>query len=80
MDQTAEHTETGLPGVEALETDQPPTTREQIIESAAERFQKYGYGKTNVAEIAADCCMSPGNLYRYFRNKADIAEAIMRRA
>jgi len=29
-----------------------------------------------MAEIAADCSMSPGNLYRYFPGKLDIAEAI----
>jgi AcrR family transcriptional regulator len=29
-----------------------------------------------MAEIAADCNMSPGNLYRYFPGKLDIAEAI----
>lgn len=54
--------------------------RRRILDAAAARFSQYGYGKTNVAEIAADCSMSPGNLYRYFRNKADIAEVIMREA
>ena len=29
-----------------------------------------------MAEIAADCAMSPGNLYRYFTSKLDIAESI----
>ena len=53
-------------------------TRQQIINAAAERFSRFGYGKTNVAEIARDCRMSPGNLYRYFKNKAEIAESIMR--
>ncbi|MFN3232977.1 MAG: TetR/AcrR family transcriptional regulator [Alphaproteobacteria bacterium] len=53
-------------------------TRQRIIDAAAERFSRFGYGKTNVAEIARDCRMSPGNLYRYFRNKAEIAESIMR--
>lgn len=54
--------------------------RGDILQAAAERFQRFGYGKTNMAEIAADCCMSAGNLYRYFKNKLDIAEAIMRMA
>ncbi len=53
-------------------------TKQRIIDAAAQRFSRFGYGKTNVAEIARDCRMSPGNLYRYFRNKAEIAEAIMR--
>ena len=54
--------------------------RRRILDAAGGRFSQYGYGKTNVAEIAADCRMSPGNLYRYFKNKADIAEVIMREA
>jgi AcrR family transcriptional regulator len=54
--------------------------RRRILSAAGARFSRYGYAKTNVAEIAADCRMSPGNLYRYFKNKADIAEVIMREA
>ncbi len=29
-----------------------------------------------MAEVATDCCMSPGNLYRFYPGKLDIAEAI----
>ena len=54
--------------------------KQKIVEAAAERFSRFGYGKTNVAEIARDCQMSPGNLYRYFKNKLEIAEVIMREA
>jgi len=50
--------------------------RSQIIEAAKSRFSHFGYGKTTMAEIAADCSMSPGNLYRFFPGKLDIAEAI----
>jgi AcrR family transcriptional regulator len=39
----------------------------------------YGYGKTTMAEIAADCGMSPGNIYRFFEAKIDIAEAMARK-
>jgi len=53
-------------------------TRRQILRAAMDRFEHYGYQKTSMAEIAADCDMSPGNLYRYFKNKLDIAEEIMR--
>jgi len=54
--------------------------RQRIIHAASERFRHYGFGKTSMAEIAADCDMSPGNLYRYFKNKLDIAESIVRRS
>jgi AcrR family transcriptional regulator len=50
--------------------------RAQIVAAAKKRFTHYGYGKTTMAEVAADCDMSPGNLYRFFPGKLDIAEAI----
>ncbi|MDQ6965925.1 MAG: TetR/AcrR family transcriptional regulator, partial [Mariprofundaceae bacterium] len=49
--------------------------RHQILEAAAHRFADYGYGKTTVAEIARDCDMSSGNVYRYFASKEAIAIA-----
>lgn len=48
----------------------------QIVEAAKKRFSHFGYSKTTMAEVASDCCMSPGNLYRFFPGKLDIAEAI----
>ena len=53
-------------------------TRAQIILAAKERFLHYGYPKTTMAEVAKDCNMSPGNLYRYFKGKLDIAIEIAR--
>ena len=52
------------------------TMRGRILEAATKRFKHYGYAKTSMAEIAADLQMSPGNLYRYFPGKIDIALAI----
>jgi len=46
--------------------------RQRILEKAFSRFGRYGFGKTTMAEIAKDCAMSPGNLYRYFKSKKDI--------
>jgi AcrR family transcriptional regulator len=50
--------------------------RDKIIGAAKCRFSHFGYGKTTMAEVAGDCEMSPGNLYRFFPGKLDIAEAI----
>ncbi len=50
--------------------------RERILAAAMARFSSYGYGKTTMAEIAGDCGMTAGNLYRYFDNKLDIAAAL----
>lgn len=54
--------------------------RTKIIEAARSRFKHYGYTKTTMAELAEDCEMSPGNIYRYFPGKLDIAEEICRNA
>ena len=48
----------------------------RILESAEKLFRVYGYSKTNVADIARDLGMSPANIYRFFRSKADIHEAL----
>lgn len=53
-------------------------TARAILEAASRRFLHYGYGKTTMSEIAGDCNMSTGNLYRYFSSKLDIAEAFVR--
>ena len=55
-------------------------TRQQILEAAVERILHYGYAKTTMAEIARDCKMSAGNIYRFFASKLDIAEAMARKA
>ncbi|MEM9938995.1 MAG: TetR/AcrR family transcriptional regulator [Pseudomonadota bacterium] len=54
-------------------------TRTQILEAAVERIMHYGYAKTTMAEIAKDCGMSAGNIYRFFSSKIDIAEAMARK-
>ena len=52
------------------------SVRDQIVDAAKKRFSHFGYAKTTMAEVAGDCAMSPGNLYRFFPGKLDIAEAI----
>lgn len=52
--------------------------RQRILDVAIERFSRYGYGKTAMADIADDAEMSTANLYRYFGNKLDIASACAR--
>ncbi|MEM0986084.1 MAG: TetR/AcrR family transcriptional regulator [Pseudomonadota bacterium] len=54
-------------------------TRECILEAAIKRFLHYGYAKTTMSEIARDCSMSAGNIYRFFASKLDIAEAMARK-
>lgn len=53
-------------------------TARQILDAATRRFLHYGFRKTTMSEIADDCNMSTGNLYRYFPSKLDIAETFVR--
>lgn len=57
-----------------METEQLDDISGKILDAASKRFLHYGYGKTTMSEIAEDCNMSTGNLYRYFSSKLDIAE------
>lgn len=54
-------------------------SRDAILSAAMTRILHYGYGKTTMAEIAKDCDMSAGNIYRFFKSKLDIAEAMARK-
>lgn len=56
-----------------------PDPKETILAAAIERILHYGYGKTTMSEIAADCGMSAGNIYRFFPAKIDIAQEMTRR-
>jgi len=50
--------------------------RTKIVEAASKLISRYGYGKTTMADLAEACDMSPGNLYRYFPGKMEIAEQL----
>ena len=47
-------------------------TREAILRAAAGVFRNRGFAETGMREIAAAADLSPGNLYYYFKSKADI--------
>lgn len=53
------------------------TTRYEILRHAEGLFGHYGFSKTNMADIAERAKMSPGNLYRYYRNKQAIGLAVV---
>ena len=56
---------------------QADSVRNQIVDQSCELFSHYGFAKTNIGDIAECCCMSPGNIYRYFRNKQAIGLAVV---
>lgn len=54
------------------------TTKEKIIESAIELFNRQGYGVVTLTELADHLEMSRGNLAYHFRDKELILEEIAR--
>jgi AcrR family transcriptional regulator len=56
-----------------------PETRGHILDAAEVRFRRYGFAKTTMVELACDCGMSAGNLYRYFDNKEEIGAQVAAR-
>lgn len=50
--------------------------RRQILDAARRCFARSGFHGASMQEICAEAKMSPGGLYRYFRSKDDMIEAI----
>lgn len=50
--------------------------RRQILDAARHCFARSGFHGASMQEICAEAKMSPGGLYRYFRSKDDMIEAI----
>ncbi|MBE9191211.1 TetR family transcriptional regulator [Gloeocapsopsis crepidinum LEGE 06123] len=52
-------------------------TRALILTTAEAHLRRYGYARTTVSEIARACGMSHANVYRFFKAKADIIDAVI---
>ncbi|OEU85632.1 hypothetical protein DB35_13465 [Streptomyces abyssalis] len=51
-------------------------TRDALIRSAAELFERHGYDKARLAEISSGAGVSSGALHFHFENKAAVADAV----
>jgi AcrR family transcriptional regulator len=60
--------------LEAEQTSQ--ATRELILATAESHLRRYGYARTTVSEIARACGMSHANVYRFFKDKAAVIDAV----
>ena len=56
---------------------QAEAVRANIRRHALELFSHFGFQKTNIGDIAERAGMSPGNLYRYYKNKQAIGVAVV---
>ena len=54
-----------------------PELREAIIQSARNEFYIHGFEKASMRNIAKSAHMTVGNLYRYFKDKEDLADALL---
>lgn len=46
--------------------------KKQILEAAEQLFQKFGYSKTSLEDIAKEAALGKGTIYYYFNSKEDI--------
>ena len=51
-------------------------TRQQIVSTAFRLLMHHGFEKVSIIDIARACRMSHANVYRFFRSKTDILEAV----
>lgn len=51
--------------------------RQRILKSARRQFRKHGFEKSSMRSIASTANMTVGNLYRYYKNKEKLYEAII---
>ncbi|MEL6436106.1 MAG: TetR/AcrR family transcriptional regulator [Pseudomonadota bacterium] len=52
--------------------------REALVLAAADLFWRNGFAATSIADVAENAEVPLGNVYYYFKTKADLAEAVAR--
>lgn len=55
-------------------------TREDILNTAEKLFRSHGYASVTIADIATELAMSPANVFKHFRTKTSLVDAIATRA
>ncbi|MBA4798265.1 MAG: TetR family transcriptional regulator [Rhizobiales bacterium] len=55
-------------------------TREEILNTAERMFRAQGYASVSIADIATELSMSPANVFKHFRTKTSLVDAIATRA
>ena len=56
-----------------------PLTRERVLDAAAEVLRRYGPAKATVVDVARELGVSHGSVYRHFRSKAALRDAVAER-
>jgi AcrR family transcriptional regulator len=63
----------------ALSEEYSSERRTQILNAAERSFQRAGFHRTTMQDVAAEAGMSPGNLYRYFPSKDALVAGLCER-
>jgi TetR/AcrR family transcriptional regulator, repressor for uid operon len=53
--------------------------KSRILDGAERCFARQGFHKSTMQDVAQECAMSPGNLYRYFSSKDDLVAGLAER-
>jgi TetR/AcrR family transcriptional regulator, repressor for uid operon len=57
----------------------PPDRKNRILDGAERCFVRHGFHRSTMQDVAVECGMSPGNLYRYFPSKDAIVAGLAER-
>ena len=61
-----------------IQADRTAHTRNALLESAARGISRYGYSNLNLARVAREAGYTRGALYHQFKDKEDLALAVLR--
>jgi AcrR family transcriptional regulator len=64
-------------GARSRQADRSARTREALLESAAKGLSRYGYGNLILEQVATEAGYTRGALYHQFKDKADLALAVI---
>lgn len=63
-----------------MANDRSPSTRERLLDAALKRFSRDGWGGTSIRDLARDVGVREGSVYKHFRSKQEIFDALVQRA
>src|SRR4030088_498309 len=65
-------------GRRSTQAERSARTRSALLESAARGLSRYGYGNLVLEEVAREAGYTRGALYHQFKDKEDLALAVLR--
>ncbi len=68
-----------MPPVKSRRAEYTESTRDAVLDAAAELFVRRGYPRTSLDEVAAAARVTKGAIYHHFANKAALMKALIER-